>query len=69
MTMTLIAGCKSPRAARELDITLHQLRGLLRYRDMVAPQKDESGDYVWTPEDLDRARQALAARAARRRGA
>jgi hypothetical protein len=34
---------------------------MLRYEKIPAPQKDSSGDYVWTDEDLDHARKALAA--------
>jgi hypothetical protein len=58
---------KSPTAARELGVSYHQLAGLLRSRKIPPPQKDSSGDYIWTDEDLDRARQALAVDLRRKR--
>lgn len=56
---------KSPAAAKELGISYYQLIGLLRSDRLAPPEKDSSGDYVWTDGDLERARQAL--RAGRRR--
>jgi hypothetical protein len=53
---------KTPVAARVLGVTYHQLIGLLRFNKIAPPARDSSGDYVWLPEDLERARQALAAR-------
>jgi DNA-binding transcriptional MerR regulator len=58
---------KTPVAARELGITYHRLMGLLRHGKIAPPDRDSSGDYLWTDADLDRARQALAA-AQRERG-
>ena len=38
-----------------------RLFGLLRNGVIQPPGKDSSGDYVWLPEDIDRARKALTA--------
>jgi DNA-binding transcriptional MerR regulator len=50
---------KTPAAARRLGVTYHRLMGLIRFGKIPAPQKDESGDYLWLPEDIERARVAL----------
>lgn len=50
---------KSPTAAIELGISYHQLINLLRYRKITPPQKDTSGDYLWSDDDLAAARLAL----------
>jgi hypothetical protein len=51
---------KTPEASRALGVTYHRLVGLLRFRKIdPLPEKDSSGDYVWTRDDLDRARRAL----------
>jgi hypothetical protein len=60
---------KTPIAARTLGLRYHQLIGLLRYGHIDPPGKDSSGDYVWTEADIERARQALAARQRRTAGA
>ncbi len=58
---THIIPLKSPAAARALGVTYHVLRGLLRFDKLnPLPQRDSSGDYLWFPEDMQRARQALA---------
>jgi hypothetical protein len=49
-----------------LGVPYYQLFDLLRSRQISAPQKDSSGDYVWTESDVERARQALASRQRRR---
>jgi hypothetical protein len=46
-------------AARELGIPYHRLIGLMRYGKIEPPERDSSGDYLWTDEDLARARHAL----------
>lgn len=51
---------KSPTAARELGISYYQLFGLLRSDKLPPPEKDSSGDYVWTDADMEAARKALA---------
>jgi hypothetical protein len=53
---------KTPVAARHLGVTYHRLIGLIRFSKIDPPQRDSSGDYVWSPADLKRAREALAAR-------
>jgi hypothetical protein len=51
---------KTPVAVEELGTTYHKLIGLLRFKKISPPGRDSSGDYVWTDEDIERARQALA---------
>ena len=53
---------KTPAAARQLNIPYSHLISLLRHGKIVPPQKDSSGDYLWTNADLAAARQALARR-------
>jgi hypothetical protein len=53
---------KTPAAADLPGVAYWRLIGLLRSKRLPAPQKDSSGDYLWTPEDIERARQALAVR-------
>jgi hypothetical protein len=50
---------KSPSVARLLGITYSHLLGLIRSGRLDPPLKDESGDYVWTDADVERARAAL----------
>jgi hypothetical protein len=50
------------RAARRLGVPAHQLHSLLRSDQLGPPLKSESGDYLWTCQDVERARQALAQR-------
>jgi hypothetical protein len=50
---------KTPMAALDLGVSVTRLGSLLRRRAIPAPQKDSSGDYIWSPADLRRARQAL----------
>ena len=57
---------KSPVAARELGISYSRLISLLRSERLRPPQKDSSGDYLWTEQDLAAAREALAAAARRK---
>jgi hypothetical protein len=52
---------KTPVAARELGTTYHRLIGLVRFNKIDPPQRDSSGDYIWSPADIERAREALAA--------
>ena len=47
---------KSPLAARELGISYSRLYWLLRAEKLPKPQKDSSGDFVWTDEDVAAAR-------------
>jgi hypothetical protein len=50
---------KSIAAARQLGITYYRLISLLRSQKLTPPQKDSSGDYLWSAADLEAARQAL----------
>jgi hypothetical protein len=51
---------KTTAAADHLGIPSYRLVNLLRYRRIPAPAKDTSGDYLWTAQDVERAREALA---------
>ena len=53
---------KTPIAAKTLGVAETQLYSLLRKGKIPPPAKDSSGDYCWTPADLDAARQAMEAR-------
>jgi hypothetical protein len=50
---------KTTRAAEHLCLKAKTLLALIRHRRILAPEKDSSGDYVWSPRDLARARAAL----------
>jgi hypothetical protein len=60
---------KTPVVAEQLGIGYHCLFGLIRSRYLTPPDKDSSGDYVWTSADIERARKVLQGRAERRKGA
>jgi hypothetical protein len=47
-------------AARQLGTTQHNLLTAIARNKFEPPAKDESGRYLWTPEDIARARQAMA---------
>ena len=53
---------KTLQVADALSVPYYRLYELLRLRKIPAPQKDGSGDYAWTDEDIERARSALARR-------
>jgi hypothetical protein len=53
---------KTPIAAAELGLSYWELMGMLRSRRIAQPNRDSSGHFVWTDSDLDRVRQALAAK-------
>jgi hypothetical protein len=59
--------CKSRAAADQLHVSYWQLFNLLRTNQLQPPAKDTSGDFVWMPEDIERARLTLAARRAKRK--
>jgi hypothetical protein len=46
-------------AARTLGISYAKLWSLIRTDRLSAPPKNSSGDYLWQPADLERARVAL----------
>jgi hypothetical protein len=52
---------KSAAVADLLGVPYWRLFDLLRTRKLTPPAKDSSGDYVWLPEDVERARAALRA--------
>ena len=56
--MTLPKG--SQQAAKLAGTNLGRLQALLRDRRMTPPAKDATGRYLWTDEDIERARFALA---------
>jgi hypothetical protein len=51
---------KTIEAVKYLGTTYHKLTGLIRFSKIPLPAKDCSGDYIWSPDDLERARHALA---------
>jgi hypothetical protein len=51
---------KTTRAAAELGKTYMQLYALIRYGKIPTPERDSSGDLIWSDADMARARQALA---------
>jgi DNA-binding transcriptional MerR regulator len=55
---------KSSAAAARLGVPYYTLHNLIRSGKVPPPQRDTSGDFVWTERDLARARRALS----RRRG-
>ena len=50
---------KTPVAAKQLNITYTRLMSLIRYGKVTPPQKDSSGDYQWTADDLAAVRKIL----------
>jgi hypothetical protein len=50
---------KTPIAAQTLAVSYGRLMALLRSGKLAPPAKDTSGDFVWTADDLARARAAL----------
>jgi hypothetical protein len=52
---------KTSAVARLLGIPYTRLFALIRYGHLAPPPKDESGDYIWSDADVNRAREALAA--------
>lgn len=42
-----------------LGVGYYRLFRLVRVGHIPPPAKDSSGDYVWSPEDIERARQVL----------
>lgn len=58
--MPLTVPLKTRAAARELNVSLSKLRAAIGSGKLDPPAKDESGDFQWAEEDLERARQVLA---------
>lgn len=51
---------KTIDVAQLLGKRITTLRSLIQSRKIPAPQKDSSGTFVWSTEDIARAREALA---------
>ena len=58
---------KSRTVAAQLGVTYWTLFNLLRNRQIDPPAKDDSGDFIWMPDDVERARRAIQARRDRRK--
>jgi DNA-binding transcriptional MerR regulator len=56
---------KSGAVAQQLGIPYYTLFELMRGGHLQPPQKDSSGQYVWTEADVERARHAVAERKTR----
>jgi hypothetical protein len=50
---------KTGAAARQIGINALLLQSLIRANRIPRPAKDTSGQYIWTPEDIARAKAAL----------
>jgi hypothetical protein len=57
-----IAYVKTPEAAKSIGVSYHRLINLVRFGKISPPARDSSGDFLWTPDDLQRAREAFEAR-------
>ena len=53
--MTLLK--KTTTTARELDVPVFTLHNWIRYGVIPAPQRDDSGHFVWEAADIETARQ------------
>jgi hypothetical protein len=62
---TTLPHLKSAAAARELGVPYFKLYYLAHNGSVPAPPRDSSGDFCWRPQDIEAARQALAARGRR----
>jgi hypothetical protein len=49
---------KTREAARELGMTITRLKSFISNDKIAPPKKDCSGDFIWTDNDIERARQA-----------
>ncbi len=47
---------KTTTTARELNVPVYDLHNWIRYGVIPAPQRDDSGHYVWGPTDIETAR-------------
>jgi hypothetical protein len=45
---------------RVLNASYNQIAGLINRGKITRPAKNERGDFVWAPADIERARKALA---------
>ncbi|HKB39263.1 MAG TPA: hypothetical protein VKD72_22685 [Gemmataceae bacterium] len=58
--MPLSLPLKTIQVVRKLAVSYGRVMDLIRHGRIPPPQKDVSGDYIWSPEDVERARVALA---------
>jgi hypothetical protein len=58
MTETIVVK-KTPAVADEIGVSYVVLYNLLRYRKIQPPVRDTSGDFVWSPSDIDAAKRAI----------
>jgi hypothetical protein len=54
---------KTSEVAKALGVPTWRLQSLVRWERIPPPARDGSGDWVWWPEDMERARLALRRRA------
>ena len=47
---------KTTTTARELNVPVYTLHNGIRYGVIAAPERDDSGHYVWGPTDIEMAR-------------
>jgi hypothetical protein len=50
---------KSGELVRMLQVPYHVIADAIRHGDLQAPQRDGSGDYVWTEKDVTAVRKLL----------
>jgi hypothetical protein len=62
---------KTPKAALEVGegVTYMNLYNLIRNGKIPPPERDSSGDFIWSDADIERARKALALRKRRKQNA
>jgi DNA-binding transcriptional MerR regulator len=55
----MLVPIKTKDAARQLGCKYHQLIYAINTGRLTPPSKDSSGDYIWTIDDIERAKTAL----------
>jgi hypothetical protein len=50
---------KTRSAAKAIGVSLPALRSALGSGKLAPPAKDESGDFIWWPEDIERAKSVM----------
>lgn len=58
----MVLPVKTRSAVRQLGTSYWALVNLLRTGQLDPPPKDESGDFIWWPADIDRAREVIKSR-------
>ena len=59
MSSAATAPITTREAARQLGVQYYRLHYLCTTGKMSSPRKNVSGNYEWSPEDIERARVAL----------